>query len=258
MKIRIIGYGRLAKAIIQPWLGQHEITVSAPSLVQKQESLLNTTPSNVEMLDTQDCLLLAVKPQFILPILASISTVLPAELPIISLAAGICLKDMQKTLPQSRFIGRAMPNIAAEIGLSATLLYSDQAEEFTWATELFSTLGNVYWVDSDDLLDLGTILSGSGPAYIFYFMQALSQAAHQLGMPLDLAQNLIEQTVLGAVKLRLEKNLDLEQLSAQVQSPQGTTAAALAVLEQGQFKELITQALQQAWQRLLDIRRKTT
>lgn len=258
MNIRIIGYGRLAKAIIKPWLNLHQITVSAPNLKTSKNLKLCTTSSNLDMLDHQDCLILAVKPQFILPILSSISSQLPATLPIISLAAGICLKDIQQQVPQNHLIARAMPNIAAELGLSPTLMYAEYPEKFSAITALFATLGSVFWVDSDDLLDIGTILSGSGPAYIFYFMQSLSQAANRLGMPLPLAQQLIDQTVLGAVKLRLEKQLDLAELSAQVTSPQGTTAAALEVLEQGQFKPLIAQALHQAWQRLLDIRAKTS
>ena len=257
MKIRIIGYGRLAQALGKRWIKHHELTVSSPRLSHVKEGNLQTCSSNQEFLEEQDCIILAVKPKHLNLVLNEIADLIPPDVPVISLAAGITLTQIKKHLLPKQTVIRAMPNIAGEIGESASLMMPEQAQGLEEIKNLFLELGPVYWVNDDNLLDLGTILTGSGPAYVFYFMQALSKAAQNLGMPEHLSEELVLQTVLGATKLSIQSPLSLEELQAQVTSPQGTTAAAIETLNQHQFNQALDHALSHAWQRILSLRLNT-
>jgi pyrroline-5-carboxylate reductase len=204
-------------------------------------------------LDKQDCYILAVKPKNIAAVIQEIASKIPKNRPLVSLAAGITLPQLQNLLPGHPLIIRAMPNIAGIIGESATVILAKQQPQMIH--DLFCDLGTVNWVNDDKTLDLATILIGSGPAYVFSLMQAFQQAIEKLGMPSELSQPLVEQTFLGAVRLSQDSSLSLTELTAKVTSPQGTTAAALAVLAENDIDKSIFQALSAAWQRIEELRR---
>jgi pyrroline-5-carboxylate reductase len=248
MKIRMIGFGRLAQSLTPKWLHHHQIIASSPNIIQ--HPYIECVKDNLLHLDS-DVILLGIKPQIISHILTEIASSLPKDSLVISLAAGIRLSTLKKLLPKHVHVYRAMPNIAASIGLSATLLYGDTPH--AQIHELFSEIGSVDWVDNDTLLDLGTILAGSGPAYLYYMLQHLQKGIVDLGMPEDLAKKLLIQTNLGATMLAQQSNHSLQILQAQVTSPKGTTAAAIAQFEQEQMGNILVNGLKAAWHRILEL-----
>lgn len=257
MNIRIIGYGRLAKAMAFIWKKEHQLHISSPSLSQKHDENCTHELDNTQALDHQDMIVLAVKPKLIASVIKEITPYLKPNSLIVSLAAGVTLDTLKKRLPKHVNVIRAMPNIASELGLSATLLFGKEtlsANQISSVEHCFKPLGSIDWVNSDDLLDIGTILAGSGPAYVFYIMQGLKESAVRLGMSEKLAERLIIQTFLGASQLALQKTISLQELQQQVTSPQGTTAAALSVLEDKQMFNLLDDALSAAWNRVLELR----
>lgn len=257
MNIRIIGFGRLAKNIVNTWKRMHQITVSSPNLIESHTIGCQIADNNTHLLTEQDMIVLAVKPKVIDLVIQEIRPFLEEKALIVSLAAGITLKHLKNALPKHVNIIRAMPNIAAGIGQSASLLLGKETLQNSQVTLLensFSQLGTIHWVTNDNQLDVGTVIAGSGPAYVFYIMDALQQSAVNLGLPEQIAQQLVEQTFLGASTIALKENLSLKQLQEQVTSPQGTTASALAVFERTQIATCLDEAIKAAWQKVLEIR----
>lgn len=252
MKIRIIGFGRLAQSLVPNWKNNHQIIASSPNITEHKDIIC--TSQNASLLDV-DVLILCVKPQLINCILNEIGNQLPKQCIVVSTAAGITLKQLQKSLPPSVKVYRAMPNIAASIGESATLLYGDTYSSLIEA--LFLEIGSIDWVNNDDILDMGTILAGSGPAYFFYIMQQFQNGITGLGMPEKLAKKLILQTCLGAAQLAKNSSISLEQLQQQVTSPKGTTAAAIQEFENNELGNILHKGLNAAWQRILELQSQT-
>lgn len=254
----MIGYGRLGKILAKQWSLHHQVIVSSPSLHdEKLKNNIQTTNSNTTDLDV-DLIILAVKPFLIHDILKEILPHLKPNAPIISLAAGITLEQIQA--PHHPIV-RAMPNINAEIQASATLLLKNQklsSLQQNQIEELFSTIGTIDWVNDDECLDMGTILAGSGPAFVFYLMASFKEAAEKLGMEETLAQKLITQTFLGSAKLAQQKEVHFQELIQAVVSPKGTTAAALDILAQHQVSQSLKEAIYGAWQRVLNIRNQAS
>lgn len=252
----MIGYGRLGKILAEQWCQKHHIVVSSPTQLDAQEKNGTITKKSNRLALDADILVLAVKPALIGPVLEEIIPILKQNTCIVSLAAGITLEQLTAKSPQYQFV-RAMPNINAEVQSSATLLLKDpqlSPKKQELIEELFSSIGDIYWVENDELLDIGTILAGSGPAYVFYLMDAFQNAAQALGMDLELSQKLIVQTFLGSAKLAKQNQQPFTKLSENVISPKGTTAAALDILSKNQIDNSIHQALESAWQKILELR----
>lgn len=260
MNIRFIGYGNLAKSIIATWKKQHRITISTPNITAKTDGNLIFCNHNQAFLNEQDLIVLAVKPKLIHAILSEIKAFVLPNTIIISLAAGITLNEMANKFPHLQII-RAMPNIAAEIGESATLLLKNpliSEENHQKIENLFLELGSVDWVLEDNILDLGTILAGSGPAYVFYLLRAFQESAESLGMPSNICKKIVLQTFLGATHLAKNSNDSLLNLQNQVTSPQGTTEAALKIFSDLHLEQNIQKALEAAWQRIQTLRTQSS
>jgi len=255
VKIRMIGYGRLAKAMAEQIAKKHQLIVSSPSLTNGTlPSGIATRSANTADLINVDMVILAVKPQLIATILTEITPHLPTTTVIISLAAGVDLQLLQQLAPQHKFMVRAMPNINAQVQASMTLLLQEAnvAQHVTQMVEqLFLTLGTIAWLENDKQMDIATIFAGSGPAFACYFMQACAKMATSLGLDADLSNKLILNTFAGSVELAATKNLSFADIITQVASPNGITAAALARLDMLEVQQRIEQGLLAAWQRLL-------
>ena len=199
--------------------------------------------------------LLAVKPQQAAGVLAELAEQLRrssrlAQATLISIAAGVPLAALTGTgLPAVR----AMPNLPARVGAGITALFAgaDPAPEARRRAEAaFALVGRVVWLAREADIDLATAVSGSGPAYVYAFAEALEKAATALGFAPDLAAALARQTVIGAARLMAESGADPARLREEVTSPGGTTAAALAVLQgEGALDDLCTRALAAAARR---------
>ncbi len=258
MNIGFIGFGSMAKAIARGLIkeNKHQLFASAPSLaVGINKDKIHTYYDNKELIKKADIIILSVKPSQMNAVLKDIRPELPNSSLIISVAAGLSLEWFAQKLTKPYPLIRTMPNTPASIGLGATPMIANSfttVEQQQWAEAIFSTIGIVHWVSKEEDMDSFTALSGSGPAYVFLFVEALVNAALALGLEAEIAQRFALQTCKGALKLAEDGNLSLSQLRTQVTSPGGTTAAALDVLYP-QLNELISSALHAAKMRAQEL-----
>lgn len=254
-KISFIGGGNMAQALISGLLAKgilpEYITVSDPNhdnREQLQAKGINTIDSAKNPLDAlmADVVVLAVKPQIMADVLADFSQALDKQL-IISVAAGLSTDSLTKMLNGYQNIVRAMPNTPAMVQAGATGLYATDSineQEKQLATELMGASGLVIWVDDEEQLHAVTAVSGSAPAYFFYFIESVIQGGIDLGLSQEQASALAMQTALGAAKMSISSDDTPEQLRRKVMSPGGTTEAAVYSLQADKVNELIGKAMQ--------------
>lgn len=197
----------------------------------------------ISELNPDSILLFAVKPQNIDQVLSEIKE-LDSSVLMISILAGTKIAKFESSFPENPII-RVMPNTPAQISCGASALAPNslcKSEDIERAQKIFEALGFACLVKETDL-DLVTALSGSGPAYVFYLIEAMSEAAGKLGLNKEIAEALALQTVYGAASLAAQSEDQPSKLRAQVTSPNGTTAAALESLEKNGFKETMFRAI---------------
>jgi pyrroline-5-carboxylate reductase len=236
VEILLIGCGRMGGSLLKGWLDAGIVTrpvvvdPAAPGLAQSVETFasLHDLPGSLP-----DTILLAVKPQMMEAALAPLSARLPEDALVISIAAGKTIGWLSRRLEPSARIVRAMPNTPAAIGRGITVCCAGPSVDpvgRALAARLMEAVGEVAWIDDERLMHAVTALSGSGPAYVFLLIEALAEAGRAAGLPPALADRLARATVTGAGELaRLSPDAPAK-LRADVTSPAGTTAAALAVL----------------------------
>lgn len=209
--------------------------------------LVNTTEDAASAVTQADVVALAVKPQVLHEVCAGLRDAVIRRKPlVVSLAAGVRTTSIRAWLGESTTVVRAMPNTPALVGSGATALFPGpnvSDTQRTLAESLMRAVGLVVWVEREELMDAVTAVSGSGPAYFFYMMEALEQAAVNLGLAPDTARVLALQTAFGAAKMALESNLAPATLRQNVTSPGGTTERALKTLEEHQVKARIEEAV---------------
>ena len=237
MKITFLGGGNMAIALvgglIQRGFAPHDLSVieilpEARERLSAQFAINVFAEASAEAL-TCDVLVLAVKPQQMRAALTSLPTGDKKPL-IVSIAAGLLVDDLARWMGGYRRIVRAMPNTPALIGAGMTGLYADPSvsnKDKNRAEAILGAVGETVWVDSEALIDSVTAISGSGPAYVFLFLEAMQEAAAQLGLPADTARTLAIQTVLGAAQLAEQSTDPVDVLRQRVTSKGGTTEAAL-------------------------------
>lgn len=198
-----------------------------------------------------DCVLLAVKPQQMQAVARSLAPHLHGAL-VITIAAGIRVADLRRWLGGHARIVRAMPNTPALVLAGVTGLYAEEAVDEAQrasAEQILGVAGITLWVEAEEKLDAVTAVSGSGPAYVFYFIEALERAARGVGFAAPDAQRLALETFAGAVKLAVESDDDAATLRARVTSKGGTTERAVEVLEQDRVREALARAVRAAAER---------
>lgn len=199
----------------------------------------------------EDAVLLAVKPQQMPAVAKDLSAYLRGQL-VISIAAGIRTADLARWLGGHDRIVRAMPNTPALVHAGITGLYAPSVvgtEDRNTAETLMSAVGAALWFESESDLDAVTAVSGSGPAYVFYAIEALESAARELGLAEGASRSLALWTFVGATKLAIERGEDPAVLRAQVTSKGGTTERALEVLDQARVKDHFVAAVKAACER---------
>ena len=260
--IAIIGTGTMGNCLISSLIkNDHpsdKLWAADPSeekLVALQTTFhIHTSTDNSRAVQSADIVLFAIKPQHFSQVATELAPAIQSRKPlVISIAAGIRIASMQHWLGEHIPIVRAMPNTPALIGCGATALYANSLvtnQLHDMAESVLRATGLVVWLQQESLMDVVTALSGSGPAYFFLIMEALQQAAVDLGLPEDTARLLTLETALGAVRMAIESGTPLETLRHQVTSPGGTTEKALFVLEKhnirGLFKDSLHAAKQQS------------
>ena len=210
---------------------------------------------NGALVRASDVVVLAVKPAMVAQVLGALRKELGAELarPLwISIAAGVSLAKLAAELPTGARTVRAMPNTPALVRAGATAFAAGPAAtaaDRAAAQALFESVGLAWEAPDEGLLDAVTGLSGSGPAYVFVFLEALADAGVRAGLPREAAHRLACQTVLGSARLALESGLHPGQLKDRVTSPGGTTIAGLARLEAGGLRAAVHEAVEAATRR---------
>ena len=223
----------------------------------EQQVGIHVTEDNSNIVSICDVVVLAVKPQIIKDALLPLQSLLQQHHPLIlSIAAGVTEKDIDRWAGGDLPIVRAMPNTPALVGSGATGLYANSRvteEQHDLAESLMRSVGVTVWLEDEALLDPVTALSGSGPAYFMLFMEVLEQAAIDQGLDNETAHLLILETCLGAAKLAMESEEELAELRRRVTSPGGTTEEALRVMEDADIKGIIDKAFKAASQRASEL-----
>ncbi|KKK11909.1 pyrroline-5-carboxylate reductase [Aspergillus rambellii] len=252
-KLAFIGGGNMASAIIGGLLNQG---ITAQNII--------TTTSNVNAGGDADMVIIAVKPQVTKSVCEELGaawsqrTTLPV---VVSIAAGITLESLKQWLQTSdsrtAHIVRVMPNTPALVGEGASGLFASSdvtADEKALVNALLQSVSKATeWVDKEELLDVVTGLSGSGPAYFFAMVEHLVASATALGLPIEQATRLASQTCLGAGKMLAESSDSPAQLRKNVTSPNGTTYAALQTFESLDFSGVVDKAVQAATSRAAEL-----
>ncbi|MCX8086289.1 MAG: pyrroline-5-carboxylate reductase [Rhodocyclaceae bacterium] len=237
MKITFIGGGNMATALIgglkQQGFSVAGLQVVEPSAAARERLTQDFGVRCTEAIDAAalacEVIVLAVKPQQMKEAIAPLAGRLAGQL-VISIAAGLKLADIGRWLGGYAKLVRAMPNTPALIGAGVTGLFAAPAvarEEHALAEKILGAVGRCVWVEEETLMDAVTAVSGSGPAYVFYFIEALQGAGMKLGLPEETARLLAIETFLGAARLAATSDESVATLRERVTSKGGTTAAAL-------------------------------
>jgi len=212
---------------------------------------LNSCASNQALLEQCEVVVFAVKPQVMNTVISELQ-IDDRERLYLSIAAGIRTEHLQNWFGQDLALVRAMPNTPALVQTGATGLYANAVvtpEQKEIAEDIMSAVGLALWVETESQLDAVTALSGSGPAYFFYMMEAMEQAGKELGLADNLVHSLTVQTALGAAKLAQSATESPAQLRKRVTSPGGTTEAAIDHMQSKNGLNIIKQAVFEAHQR---------
>ncbi|MCG8615368.1 MAG: pyrroline-5-carboxylate reductase [Desulfobacterales bacterium] len=213
---------------------------------------INTTKSNIEVVETADIIVYATKPQILGMVLKETAPALDKSKLVISIAAGVPLAAIAAGLQKELRLIRVMPNICAFVKESATAIAAGefvQEGDVEFAQAIFDSVGETVFIQENILMDAFTGLSGSGPAYIFTIVDAMADAGVKMGLSRKDSLFLSTQTVLGAAKLLMESGEHPGQLKDRVASPGGTAIAGIHTLEQGGLRTTLINAVESATNR---------
>jgi len=238
--ITLVGAGKMGFALLEGWAAQglsgEGVTIVEPQPAPALAALAKQRGFRLNPEDraAPQALVLAVKPQALDTVAPLIAAEAGADTLVVSILAGKRVADLSARLPQARFFVRAMPNTPAAIGRGITGAFAAPAvdsDRRALAEALLGAVGEVVWVETEALVDAVTAVSGSGPAYVFYFVECLTRAGVEAGLAEETAAQLARATVAGAGELlRQSAETTSATLRQNVTSPGGTTAAALEVL----------------------------
>jgi len=257
-RLAFIGAGNMARSLIGGLVADGwdpaSISVSDPDTEQlsalSSRLQVHTDTNNRSVAENAEVVVLAVKPQVIRAVALDLADLTQKQQPLLlSIAAGIRATDLQRWLGGSCALVRCMPNTPALVQSGATALWRNENvtdAQKDLAETILRAVGLALWVESEDLMDTVTALSGSGPAYFLLVMEAMQEAGQALGLPEKTARLLSLQTAFGAAKMALESSEDAAILRQRVTSPGGTTEKALEVLENGGLRALFSDALKAA------------
>lgn len=263
-KLSLIGAGNMGKAILggvikSGMFTPENIMISdlyQPSLDSvKSEYGINTTTDSKEAVEFGDVIIFAVKPNIIGNVFSQVSSAVDTSKIVISIAAAISIEFMEKSLGNDKKVVRVMPNTPALVGEAMSAISPNKNlsnDEIEYVLNIFNSLGNAEII-SESLMDTVVGVSGSSPAYVFMFIEAMADAAVLDGMPRAQAYKFAAQSVLGAAKMVLETGKHPGELKDMVCSPGGTTIEAVAVLEQEGMRNSVISAQRKCVQKSKDM-----
>jgi len=267
MKILVIGGGNMGLTYAQSFL-RAKITTQRDMMIleknaKKAEELakkdIGTVYGDPEgCLNNADLIILAVKPQDTAALFASLKPYVDEQQVFVSIMAGVTIETISTALGVKKVI-RAMPNLPAQIGMGMTTFTStDEVTriELVMVQNLINTTGKTVYVENEQFIDATTAISGSGPAYVYYFMQAMMEAAKDMGFTTSEAELLVSQTFKGAVDLYNKSNLSCSEWIAKVSSKGGTTEAAIKTFNKHKVHEDIMRGAKAALNRAVELGKK--
>lgn len=263
-RVAFVGSGAMAGAMIAGMLSQEliapENVVAAGPRAERGEQLrgkygVRTTTDNRAAVASADIVVLSIKPQALAEIVGELKGKIRPQALVLTILAGVKIGTVSQGLLHSGIV-RAMPNTPARIGEGITV-WTDSAavtdEQRAQAETILGALGEQVYVEDESYLDMATALSGTGPAYVFLFMEALVDAGVHLGFSRHVAEKLVLQTVKGSVDYVLHSPNHLARLRNLVTSPGGTSAEALYFLEKAGFRTALSRAVWAAYQRSVQL-----
>lgn len=257
MNITIIGGGNMARALLGGLIARGhgsdalavvEIDAEARATVAARFGVATFAAIEPAAVGGADVIVIAVKPQQVRSVARELATLLKRQV-VLTIAAGIRLADLSRWLLGYRRLVRAMPNTPALIGAGIAALYalaSVDSEGRSRASAVLEAVGATLWCEREGELDAVTAVSGSGPAYVFYFLEALELAARELGFAPAEARRLAYATFSGSIRLAEQTNCEPALLRAQVTSKGGTTERAIALLDEAAVKTAVVAAVKAA------------
>jgi pyrroline-5-carboxylate reductase len=264
LRIGFLGAGKMATALARGWLAARlvraEDMLASDPLIEAQQAFHANTgvraiASNHEVVAASEMLILAVKPQSMSELFADIRSTVSSRHLIVSIAAGITLRQLGDGLGADRRLVRVMPNTGCLVGASASAYSPSKtatSEDIALVDRLLNAVGKAFRLP-EKLLDAVTGLSGSGPAFVFVIIEALSDGGVKMGLPRDVATALAAQTVYGAAKMVLETSQHTGVLRDMVSSPGGTTIAGLHALERGGVRAALISTIEAATRRAMEL-----
>lgn len=221
----------------------------------QQKYGVTITSDNRQAVASADVVVLAIKPQNLAEVMNGLGRQIEPKQLVLSIVAGATIQTLSAGLNHNRVV-RVMPNTPAQIGegmsvWTATAEVTEQQKK--WAGSILGAVGREIYVDDEKYLDMVTAVSGSGPAYFFLFVEALVEAAVDIGLSPDMAKEMVLQTMLGSGHLIRESGKPPAELRRMVTSKGGTTAAALDELDRGGFNKLVLQAIRAAYKRAREL-----
>ena len=259
--VTCIGAGNMAYSLLNGLLGAghpsdrlRAADVLPAQLARFTPLNIATYSNNAQAIDQADIIVLAVKPQVLQKVLAALP--LASHQLLISIAAGIPIRTLESNSPLQQSVVRCMPNTPALVGAGISALYANAVasdDHRAQAEALLQSVGKVIWAEEESQLDAVTAVSGSGPAYFFYLMEAMVRAGVELGLSRDAATRLTVETAYGAALLARDSAQDPATLRANVTSPGGTTERALAIMNDAGVADAIVRALHGAARRSAEL-----
>jgi pyrroline-5-carboxylate reductase len=265
-KIALVGAGNMAKSLVGGLL-RHGVTAESivaadPDATQRSSMAalgVVIADSNARAIEGAAAIVLAVKPQVLGEVVRDLAKTLRKEQLLISIAAGVPSAAIARWCRHGNGIVRCMPNTPALYGAGVTALYANEhvtPRQRESAEAILAAVGHIIWVSDEAALDAVTAVSGSGPAYFFYLMEAMIEAGVALGLDSDTARTLTLKTAYGAAVMANESDVEPAQLRRNVTSPGGTTERAISIMDRGGCKAIIDDAVRQAAQRSEELARE--
>src|SRR5512140_2731040 len=265
--IAFVGPGVMAEAMIAGLLRQglsrpQDLTAAGPRLERGEELGrkygIQSTTDNAAAVSRADVVVLSVKPQRLSEVMKGLRTVRPEAL-VLSIVAGASIRKLGTGLKHKAIV-RSMPNTPGQIGQGITVWTASpevSQEQRGLAEQILGALGQQVFVEDESYLDMATALSGTGPAYVFLFTEALIDAGVHMGFPRRISEQLVLQTIKGSAAFYEQAERHPATLRNQVTSPGGTSAEALYYLEKAGFRTAISRAVWAAYQRSLELGKET-
>lgn len=267
MKILICGGGNMGEALACSLLQKKIFSPDEVFILERREERRDQLAEILEckiisnlsnVVADVNVVVLAIKPQDVDLLFVDLSSFIGKDVLLISIMAGVSLDRLGQLAPVHTSIIRAMPNLPFQVGLGMSVFCASKdvgVQEFMLAEKILGAGGKVLRVESEDLVDAATAISGSGPGYFFSFLEQLEVVANDLGFNSTQSRILIRQTCLGALDYWDKTGCPLNRLKEMVASKGGTTEAAFSVLEQGGWSDLLRAAIVKAYERSQELSR---